>query len=679
MDFDDQQRLIQELQLHQRELELQNEMLREAQLDLAASRDAFASLFDLVPCPVLVIDLDGLIRMANATAAAWLLAEKPLQNKHLFSVIDDADRPLVIERLAEARRGTWQPCRVRVRGPSPGRMLHIEGKVCPQLFLPDGVRLSGTVLVCSDVTMMERERLALEREKHEAQAIAQAKSEFLSLISHEIRTPLSGIIGIADILATLSLPAQAQELIEVLRSSANDLHQLLNDLLDMARIEAGRLRIEARLFDLHELLESVIALFAPMAAAKGLEFVFDYDPLLPRRVVGDRLRLQQILANLINNAIKFTDSGHVVLQASCERQSIRFAVQDTGPGMDSATLGRLFRPFTQADTSTTRRHGGSGLGLAIAHRLVQLMGGELTVNSAVGHGTTLQFAVSLPADQPPALPTLEGHVALVVIAGGTSRLSLAKHLQARRLHVVAAADVPTLQQLLAESPIGGKPFACFVDEQALASPDLWSCCQRLGFPLILTASSADNEHRSLLLTRFGIRDVLPLPLRPSALEACWERLLNARSPSAEESTQTLPGLWRGKTAMVVDDHALTRHIIAQLLTNAGFSVIAASNGGEAERLACQQWPDLAIVDIQLPDIDGYEVARRLREHEVAAGLQPIVMIACSAHASTNDRARALESGMQGWIAKPVRSVPLYEAIIRHLGPPTEVAGASGSP
>lgn len=667
MDTPDVERLLEDLRLHQRELEMQNEILREAQLDLAASRDAFAALFDLVPCGVVVIDLDGVVRAGNATAAQWLHGGEDLAGRHLFSVVEDRDRSQIVERLALARRGSWPPCRIACRSGEQRRILQVEGRACPHLLLPDGSRLACVVLVLTDISASVAEEEALQRARSEAEQAARAKGEFLSLMSHEIRTPLAGIVGIAGVLAEEPLPARAQELLAVLRESADDLHRLLNDLLDMARLEAGRLQIAPALFDLHACLETVAALFAPLAHAKGVELVLDIDPETPRRVVGDEARLRQVISNLVSNAVKFTNSGEVVLAVAPSEEGLEFRVRDSGPGMDEATLARLFQPFVQADAGISRRHGGSGLGLAIARRLVELMHGTIAVDSRPGQGTTMRVTLDLPSDRRSAEQPLAGLAIWLISPQATLRQSLERLCLGWGMQVVAAGDALELHRRIDAEQEAMTALACCIDDRLPDTASERALLTGLGVPLVLLSTAADAEHADLLADH-GISAVLSRPVRPSALMACLQRLHRgaARTDPAPRAEPARP--WPGLHALVVDDHPVARTVLARLLERCGFTVTTAADGREGVTAACQRWPAVAFIDLQMPVMDGFALARALREHEAAAGMPRIAMIACSAASSDHHRSRALEAGMDGWLPKPASREALAATLQRHLPP-----------
>jgi two-component system sensor histidine kinase/response regulator len=386
------ERLLSELQTYQRELEMQNEILRESQLQLAASRDAYMTLHDMTPVAIITTDSEGIIHRANEAMSTLVgLPISRIEGHHLFSFVSDDHRRSVVSGIIDAQaKGVWRPLEVSIPGgpERPRRDVLILGRICPSYPFADGLR-HALLLSLVDVTTQHEQQRALEHARSIAEDAAKTKGEFLAAMSHEIRTPLNGLMGINALLADMDLPHEARDLLLLMRGSGEELLRLLTEILDMARLDANRVEVERILFDLHQVVEEVATLYAPSVAARGLELILDLDPQTPRRAMGDQHRLRQVLQNLLGNAIKFSESGTITLSVGNGDGHLRFAVRDEGIGMDAATVERIFSPFVQADMSTSRRYGGTGLGLSIASRLVALMGGQDGGGERAGPGQLL--------------------------------------------------------------------------------------------------------------------------------------------------------------------------------------------------------------------------------------------------------------------------------------------------
>lgn len=650
---------------------MQNEILREAQYDLSASRDAFAALYDLAPTGVIILDLDGVICQANRAAEDMLGATQSLTGRHLFAFAAEHQRPGIIEQVVAARRGQWPTIRIDIgRRQGPTRVLRLDGRVCPAMPMADGTRRTAILLVATDVTAQVEEQEALHQARVAAESAMRAKADFLSAMSHEIRTPLNGILGMNAVLLEMGLDPHVSEMLQVIRTSGEDLLRVLNDVLDMSRLEAGKVHPERTLFDLRNLVEDIIALYAPLAYASRIEMVLAMDPALPRRAVGDAGRIRQVLQNLLGNAVKFTHQGEVRLEvAPADEGRIRFAVADTGIGMDAETVARMFKPFTQADMSISRRYGGSGLGLSISHRLVGLMGGSLACTSRPDHGTTMSFSLEIGCDAPPPGPArLRGRIVQVIDRHEGTRAALVAHLQAWGMGVRDAASI-------AEAKAAGwfdsepRPLACIIDDHGLAELQAPS-----GHPdnrakaLILISSGAGENHLSLLESS-GIHALLMRPPKPSRLE---EVLVACAVGSRDEIPTTIPPPrrgWPGRRIAVVDDHPVTRLVVRRMLEQYGVLVELAGEGDEGLAMIERARPDLVLVDVRMPQCDGPSMTRMLRQNHPGWRLP---VIACSATTQDGERAAAIDAGMDGWLAKPIRVGELTALLERHLGPPVDL-------
>jgi signal transduction histidine kinase/ActR/RegA family two-component response regulator len=515
------------------------------------------------------------------------------------------------------------------------------------------------------------ERLAAERE--EARAEANAKDLLLVNTTHEMRTPLNSVIGLAELLTTSGLSrAQEREMLGLMRQSAALLRSLVDDVLDYAKLEAGRLTIERVEFPLRTTIFGIAHLFAPQAHAKGLEIGVSLDPDLPHRVLGDPLRLRQILANFASNAVKFTASGGVQLCARVAAPGrLRVEVHDSGPGLDEAALARLFQPFAQAGGDTARLHGGSGLGLSICRRLAEHMGGEVGARSTPGEGSVFWVELplqSVPAGSPYDYPQLPAMGELwLVSANRFLHWTVSDMLQLRvpRVHASARLDDPRLAGLPARSVV-------LVDAQALqdsadahALDELARRLRELGtVPVLLLSSITSAAPASIT----GEMVSLYKPLRLSQLLAALLKALDplpqaqAAAPSPDAPARPLAGL----RVLLAEDNPVNQLVARSMLENLGARVVVADNGQQALDALAGEAFDLVLLDWEMPDLDGGEVTRRWREQERREGRTPTRILAVTGHRRPDAGPRGQAAGMDGFLAKPYFSDQLLQAI-RELG------------
>jgi PAS domain S-box-containing protein len=594
-----------------------------------------------------------------------------------------------------------QPGRVRTRD---GReLVVIKNAEC---LRDETGRLTGGVESFVDVTEMiaareEAERAAGdEREANQqleaalarsqemamrAETASLAKSEFLANMSHEIRTPMNSVIGMTGLLLDTPLDGRQRELVEAVRNGGEALLEIINDILDFSKLESTQLTLEEEEFGVRELCDGVMELLAPRAAAKGLELAAVIDPSVPARVRGDDGRLRQVLVNLLGNGIKFTDTGEVVLRVDCRgcpegRARLRFEVRDTGMGIAPADQQRLFRPFSQVDPSTTRRHGGTGLGLVISRRLVQGMGGDIDLESAPGRGSCFGFEVVLPlAGDPPGgedKPLFAGMRVLVVTPSAPTRESVLARLAAwGSMGTGVGAVLPallTLRQGRAENAgyrvvlvdtLLGEAQWRGLAEVLRAEPG------RAGVKLLLLVAPSELHLPGTL--PMGLFDgTLVKPVRQSPLFNQLVSLLGVpashahRGPGARSLTAN-PARRRPLRILVAEDHDVNRRLAMLMLEKLGDRADFVGNGQEAVQAATATPYDVVLMDCQMPVMDGYAAARALRQAE-AEGLLPgrgrIQILAMTAHAMRGDREKCLAAGMDGHIAKPVTLAALEQAL-----------------
>ncbi|MBT9502703.1 MAG: PAS domain-containing protein [Burkholderiaceae bacterium] len=544
------------------------------------------------------------------------------------------------------------------------------------LRLADG-RLQ-VLCVATDITAMRLAESALRDALRRAEQASEAKSRFLANISHEIRTPINGMMGMTDLVLASALQPRQREYLQVARTSADALLAIVNEVLDLSKIDAGGMGIERLRFDLHALLRELSQATASTAHAKGLDFELQLSPELPRWVLGDPVRLRQVLANLLGNACKFTEQGHVLLTVMPgPQQTIGFVVRDTGPGIAPDRQQRVFEAFAQGDDSTTRRHGGTGLGLTISQRLVELMGGRLRLHSADGQGSSFEFNLALPgdADEPgvPAEPLAGRCIGWLALRRPGSdflpQLLRGFGAQVQRIeaegagggpvHTAAAlADFDTLVLDCASVSTLPEPVQSLLRGwQALSPPRRLLVLQRLDLGLNPAAPGIGRPQRLTL-------PVLPLDLL-RALQGRIDEV--AAGPAAPAPGRADEDLLRGMMVLLAEDNMVNRLVVQAVVERLGGSLTLAEDGAQAWQLLQQRRFDLVLMDIQMPRLDGVEVLARRRALERAQGLPPARVIAMTAHAMQGDRERFLASGFDAYLSKPF-SIEQLAAEIARMAP-----------
>ena len=562
----------------------------------------------------------------------------------------------------------------------------------------------GFAICLQDVSTHVQLEQQLRKASHEALEANRLKSEFLATMSHEIRTPMNGILGMTELALQTRLDPEQQDCVKTIHECADNLLHLINDILDLSKIEAGKIEIETVPFDLLLVLEGVQDGLTQKAAEKRLDWNAFARTEVPTHLVGDPLRLRQVLLNLANNAIKFTEKGEVTLEVALVKKQgnqarLHFKVRDTGIGISAESRSRLFQKFSQADSSTTRKYGGTGLGLTISRQLVQLMGGDIEVQSEVGQGSTFSFEIVLPVQDAATAPPspsdqLVGRRILVLDDLETNRRVLAG--QARRLgcryEVASTAD--EAERLLLEAQEKGDPFFCLWSDYCMPGRDglalalsVRSNPRLQGLHMLLVSSYMQNSEDGQRARASGFDSWLAKPVKLAQLREEMSKMVlkpAARTgvPPARAAVQhpapvapaaaapttpatKVPSPAHSARVLLAEDNPVNRKLALRLLELAGFQPDVAENGRIALEKVAQADFDLVLMDCQMPEMDGYEATRKIRALGGKYANLPIV--ALTANAMLGDRERCLSSGMNDYLTKPLRREEFSRLLERWLG------------
>ena len=659
--------------------------------DLDFERNLLRTVVDAIPDGIFVKDSTGRYLVLNKAFAKLNGVESPEQllGKSAFDVFPK-------ERAAAMHAADQEVMKATKPQVFEGERSAMDAAGNEQWILMTKVPLTnhqdeivGVVGLIRNITERKRAEADLREAKEAAEGANHAKSEFLANMSHEIRTPLNGVVGMTDLALETDLTSEQREYLDTVKLSADSLLTVINDILDFSKIEAGKIDLEMIDFNMRDHLEATLKTLAFRGDEKGLELLCEVAAEVPEMVRGDSNRLRQIVVNLVGNAIKFTDEGEVALKVRVDTvegsdRIFHFTVSDTGVGIAPEKLKLIFEPFSQADTSTTRKYGGTGLGLSISARLVEMMGGRMWVESIAGKGSKFHFtarlgtsmeAVEVGTIAPPEI--LRGVRVLVVDDNRTNRRILEGMLKRWEMNSTSVEDGEKALAALSSAVEDGIPYGLILTDMHMPKMDGFALIERirqkpeLSTAIIMMLTSAGHRGDAARCQELAVSAYLLKPIRQSELREAIARVLGAR-----EQKGAIPLITRYSLGdalepsaqlrvLVAEDNPVNQRLATRLLEKRGHRVTITVNGREAVEALKDRTFDLVLMDVQMPEMDGLEATAAIRKKEKHDGAH-MPIIALTAHAMKGDRERCLAAGMDGYLSKPIRPQELDDILEKYI-------------
>jgi PAS domain S-box-containing protein len=635
----------------------------------------YRELFELNPFPSWIYDVDTLcfLDVNQAAVDCYGYSREEFLAMNIADIRPPEDKDKLIENVQQTTG--------RMQKSGPWRHLKKDGTIMwVDITSHDVVSAHGRtrLVIADDVTQRKRQREELEKARDAAEVAMKAKSAFLANMSHEIRTPMNGVIGMTALLLDTNLTAEQHQFAETIRSSGEALLEVINDILDFSKIDAGKLHLEEIPFDLQSLCEECVDLISVEAKRKDLAVETSFDGAMPETVMGDPVRLRQVLLNLLSNAVKFTDVGNIGVHVTVKHAnnglcSIQCTISDTGIGIAPEAKGKLFESFTQADSSTTRQFGGTGLGLSISKRLIELMGGSIDCESEPGKGSRFWFTLTLPVGPAGKLAgiqeKLEGRRVLVVDDSAVQRQLLRSHLERVGAQVEESASGSEALALISAAAAEERPYALVILDFHMPQMDGLNVAQRVrddartaALPIVIVGSYRDAESAEHA-RQLGVSGFLMKPVRRAYFADAVTRALS-RSEQAKVSGESA-ALALPKQVLLVEDNPANQKLALMILTRFGCEADLAPNGREAIAAWQAKHYDLILMDCQMPEMDGFTATREIRRREGAGRHTPIV--ALTANALEEERQKCFEAGMDDHLAKPFRRSDLKQMLEKWSG------------
>jgi two-component system sensor histidine kinase/response regulator len=654
---------------------------KKAEETLAVSEHRFRTMAETMPTMVAIFQGTGHVYVNPAAVVMMGYSREELLHRSFIDYVHPDFRDLVLKRSSARQRGEDVTSRYEIK------ILTKQGKELWADFTAAKIEYDGKPAILGvglDITERKQMEAALREAIEAAEAASRAKSTFLANMSHEIRTPMNAVLGMTDLVLDTDLSREQRQYLETARDSAESLLAIINDILDFSKIEAGKLDLEAAPFRLRDNVEDAIRSLAVRAHTQGIELACRFDRGIPEVVVGDRVRLRQVLVNLVGNAIKFTPRGEVVMDVHTAAPSdghvtLQFSVTDTGIGIPQDKLVSIFNAFEQGDGSMTRRYGGTGLGLAITSRLIHLMDGKIWVDSRVGAGSTFHFTAAFGVADKDAVPApssepvqIDGAKALIVDDNATNRKIMEETLRNWGMRTASAAGAAEALELINEAAERNEHFQIVVSDVNMPDVDgfaLIEQCRNIGILqksvfIMLTSATRTGDVDRCKDLHIGAH--LVKPVKQSELFDAIAEALGVSAPAAstqagDVSQTAVAG--QPLRILLAEDSLANQKLAIGLLTKWGHHVTLATNGREAvTRATSNDRFDLVLMDVQMPEMDGFEATRSIREYEDATLRTRLPIVAMTAHAMKGDRERCIAAGMDAYISKPVRASELSRTI-----------------